>query len=268
MFESQLSVARSAAERAGAIAVSLFEKARVSLKAVNNLVTDADLKAEQAAHAAITKVFPHDSFIGEETQQNKITGADRLWIVDPIDGTGNYAHGVPHFSVSVAYAERGDVKAGVVYDPLRREMFHAVKGEGAFLNNKRLACSPCASIAEALVVTGFYYDRAVTAQPTIDALSRLFGAQVRDVRRTGSAALDFAWVACGRFDAYYEYNLSVWDFAAGMLLVREAGGKCFDRRGEELRLDSTGVAASAPGLAARFMDIVRWAPAGMPIEQS
>jgi myo-inositol-1(or 4)-monophosphatase len=256
------SIALEAARAAGDILCAHFEKVTISQKASHNLLTEADLLSEQAVREIIRNAFPDHSFIGEETAAGNDLSAENLWIVDPLDGTTNYAHGIPHFSVSIAYAHRGEVKAAVVFDPLRRELFHAVKGDGAFLNDKPMNVSTRATVPEALVITGFYYDREETAGPTIDTLKKLFRANIRDMRRTGSAALDCAWVACGRCDAYYEYNLSVWDYAAGMLLVREAGGKCFDRLGNELALGSTGVVAVSRVLAEPVMEIVRWDSAG------
>lgn len=151
----------------------------------------------------------------------------RRFIVDPLDGTTNFAHGYPHFAVSIAYEQEGEIAAGVVYDPLRGELFTAEKGEGAFLNGKRLRVSDARLLDKALLVTGFPYDLKEDIAATLRFFNRFMG-EARAIRRDGSAALNLAYVAAGRFDGYWEEKLGAWDTAAGSLLVSEAGGRMSD----------------------------------------
>jgi myo-inositol-1(or 4)-monophosphatase len=227
-------------------------------KSRNNLVTETDLKCESKIVSMIRNRYPSHAILAEERLDNTDTLSECLWIVDPIDGTNNYAHGIPHFCASIAYAERGKVIAGVVLDPMRNELFTATRGGGAFLNGTRISVSGTPRVSESIVTTGFYYDRGAMMEKTLDTIHSLFAADIRGIRRLGSAALDLCWVACGRFDGYFEYRLSPWDFAAGMLLVREAGGRCSDREGTELSMTSKSVAVSNGRIHNEFVGIVKW----------
>jgi myo-inositol-1(or 4)-monophosphatase len=253
-----MSCAVKAARAAARIMVSKYKTALVFEKSKNNLVTEADIEAEDAVVSVIEKTFPRHLVLAEERHENTDVFSPHLWIVDPIDGTNNYAHAIPHFCVSVAYAEKGKVLAGVIMDPMRKEIFTAEKDCGAFLNGKPLSVSRTRRISEAIITTGFYYDRGRLMEKTLGAIHSLFKADIRGIRRLGSAALDLCWLACGRFDGYFEYQLSPWDFAAGMLLVREAGGKCSDREGKDLTLASKSVVASNGRIQGEFMRIVKW----------
>lgn len=246
-----------AAKKAGAIIAGLRGAAPRS-KSLNNLVTDADVRAEEAIAGVIHEAFPNHAVFGEEGRGVKTLAADNLWVVDPLDGTTNFAHGIPHYSVSIAYAERGVVKAGVVFDPLRGEMFGAAHGQGAFLNGAPIMPSKASRLGEAVVVFGFYYDRGDIMRKTLRAVEKLLEHNIRDIRRTGSAALDLCWVACGRFDAYFEYRLSPWDFAAGALIAGEAGARVADAEGRRLTLESRGVIAASPAVYDEFFGVAAW----------
>jgi myo-inositol-1(or 4)-monophosphatase len=194
----------------------------VTLKGDLDLVTEADYAAETIIRQGIQARFPSHAILGEEGGERPAQSAIR-WIVDPLDGTVNYAHGFPHFAVSIGVADARGVQVGVVYEPLREELFTARRGQPAFLNDVRLQVSTTTELQRALLATGFPYDRHLKE----DNNHREFAAlnlACQGVRRPGSAALDLAYVACGRLDGYWEQDLSPWDVAAGALLVASAGG--------------------------------------------
>jgi myo-inositol-1(or 4)-monophosphatase len=170
--------------------------------------------------------------------------AERLWIVDPLDGTTNFVHQIPHFGVSVAYAEKGTIVAGAVYDPMRDELFRAKSGGGAWCNDRSIRVSGSNALSKSLVATGFYYDRGKTMEKTLAALRALFGKQIHCMRRMGAATLDLAWLACGRYDGYFEYTLAPWDFAAGLMILLEAGGRASDIDGKAANLFAHGLICS------------------------
>ena len=257
-FNEQLRVAQIAARQAGEIVLRLQGDASVSEKALNNLVTEADIKAQEKIIKTIRNHFPEHSIMAEEQDLSAKSGAADLWIIDPLDGTNNFAHSIPHFCISIAYARSGRVVAGAVFDPVRQEMFSATRGRGAFLNDVPISVSKAQTLQEAIIATGFYYDRGEMMRQTLKSIEKLFEANVHGIRRFGSAALDLCWVACGRFDAYFEYNLSTWDFAAGMLLIEEAGGYCTDQKGSRLDLNSSGIAVSNGKFHSEFIKIIGW----------
>ncbi|MDX2234137.1 MAG: inositol monophosphatase family protein [Hyphomonadaceae bacterium] len=201
------------------------ENLQVSRKGPGDFVSAADHKAEQTLFEELSKARPGYGFLMEERGAVEGTDKTHRWIVDPLDGTTNFLHGFAHFSISVGLQREGELVAGVVYDVAKNEMFTAEKGRGAFLNDRRLRVASRTSLPDALVVTGIAArNRTGDGKAKFQAeLDRVVGA-VADVRRLGSAALDLAYVAAGRFDAYWERNLAPWDVAAGAVLVREAGG--------------------------------------------
>jgi myo-inositol-1(or 4)-monophosphatase len=254
-----LDVAISAAYEAGKLVLSKFGKSEISYKgSSNNLVTDADRASERLIAKMIADKFPQASILGEEEHTLKDINAEELWIVDPIDGTTNYAHGIPQFSISIGYSQFGKVMAGVVYDPNRDELFAAKRGSGASLNGTKINVSSNKTLQESIIATGFYYDRGELLDNTLRAIYHLFKGNIQCVRRMGSAALDLCWVACGRFDAYYEYMLSPWDFAAGTLILEEAGGVWTDREGVENGLNSKGILCSNSWLQKDFLSKVSY----------
>ncbi|MGM0688714.1 MAG: inositol monophosphatase family protein [Bacillota bacterium] len=257
-FDKQLKVAQEAVREAGMIVLEQQGKASIFKKGQINLVTDTDLAAQEAIIKIIQDHFPEDSIIAEEQDLSANSDDANLWVIDPLDGTNNFAHKIPHFSISIAYASSGRVTAGVVFDPVRSEMFSALKGKGAFLNGEPISVSETGSLREAIVATGFYYDRGTIMRKTLDSIEKLFEANIHGIRRFGSAALDLCWVACGRFDAYFEYTISSWDFAAGMLILEEAGGRCTNQKGGRLDLNSNGIAVSNGKFHNEFLNIVGW----------
>jgi myo-inositol-1(or 4)-monophosphatase len=248
-----------AADEAGKIICGYFNTGvEVMEKSSNNLVTRADLESEERIVSSIKKTYPNHSFLAEENHPAHSIAPDHLWIIDPLDGTTNFAHGIPHFCVSIAYAHHGDVKMGLVYDPIRKESFYAIPGHGAFLNDMKIGVSRCDALDKSVIATGFYYDRGALMEKTLETVHALFKQNIRDIRRTGSAALDMCWVACGRFDGYFEYRLFPWDFSAAMLIVREAGGVCVDKTGRPLGVTSENVVASNAAISEDFFKFVEW----------
>jgi len=190
---------------------------------INNLVTEVDTKAEAKIIEVIKEYFPAHSIISEEVGE-LTQNSPYKWIIDPIDGTVNFAHGIPICCVSIGLSVNDDMLMGAVYNPMMNELFFAEKGQGATLNGKRIAVSEKSNFEKACLVTGFPYKWPETKEHPIKVFER-FIMQGLPVRRLGSAAIDLCWVACGRFDGFWEYNLSPWDIAAGYLIVTEAGGK-------------------------------------------
>jgi myo-inositol-1(or 4)-monophosphatase len=183
--------------------------------------------------------------------------SENLWIIDPLDGTNNFSNDIPHFSISIAFAQRGKVQMGLIFDPCRKECFTAISGKGAYLNGQKINVSLKSDISHAMVATGFYYDRGEIMEKTLNTIHSLFIYKIRGIRRMGSAALDLAWTSCGRFDVYFEYFLSPWDFAAGMLILKEAGGICLDKFGNEISLDSEGIIATNKNLHKEMISYIK-----------
>ncbi len=222
-LDHRLRFAAHLARRAGGLLRAGYGKAaEVRHKGSVELVTEYDLRSEELIRQALAKAFPGESIEGEEAG---ISGASEArWVIDPLDGTANFAHGVPIFCVSIAWMCGREPQLGVVYDPLRDELFQASAGGGARLNRRPLRVSRESSLAESLLVTGFPYNIRLTPHNNLREYAA-FALRALGVRRLGSAALDLAYVAAGRFDGFWEFGLSPWDFAAGVVLVREAGGQ-------------------------------------------
>ena len=207
-----------------------YQPRHVDHKGAVNLVTQTDRDAEALIVAALREHFPDTAILAEEG--GVIDGKDngQLWLIDPLDGTNNFAHGFPVFAVSIALREGADVLLGVVYDPLHDECFSAVRGQGATLNGEPIHVSGASDLQQGLLATGFPYDRQTADDNNSDALA-LFLRRAQGIRRAGAAAIDMVWVACGRLDGYWEMRLYPWDIAAGLLIVREAGGRVTDYQG-------------------------------------
>ncbi|MGH9773733.1 MAG: inositol monophosphatase family protein [Candidatus Acidiferrales bacterium] len=226
-----LEVATEAAREAGAILMAGHGRPKkISYKGEVDLVTEADKRSEAAIVARLQRNFPQHAIVAEEGSGGEAAAGGRyVWYVDPLDGTTNFAHGYPCFAVSIALHEAGEALAGVVFDPVRDELFSAMRGEGAYLNNKRIRVSVVERLSTALLATGFPSHKR-SENPNIHFYWN-FTLRSHGVRRDGSAALDLCYVACGRFDGFWEFGLKSWDTAAGMLLVREAGGMVTDIAG-------------------------------------
>ncbi|QEH35907.1 Inositol-1-monophosphatase [Aquisphaera giovannonii] len=268
MTRRELQVAEEAARAGGAVAMRFFRKdPAVSTKETDgkvtayNLVSEADVAAERAIVEVIRRAFPKHAVLGEElnggdgTSEAVLTAGD-LWVVDPIDGTNNYVHGVPHFGVSVAYYQGGEAVCGVMGNPPRDEWFLASRGEGATFAGERVRVNGNPRLEDALVAYGYYYDRGAMMEATLSAVRDLLLREIHGVRRMGAATLDLAYVALGHFGAYFEYELAPWDFAAGRLFVEEAGGRVTDGRGNPLPLARTSLVASNGLIHDAVLDIV------------
>lgn len=214
------------AKQAGAflkLEQSRFSADSTELKGKNNLVSYVDRQAEAMIMEGLLPLFPEAVFLGEESGISGNDSADWMWIVDPLDGTTNFIHGLPLFSVSIALCYQKEPVLGVVYEPYREECFSAVKGFGARLNGTTIAVSPAKTLENSLLATGFPYFKFEYMAEYLSLLGFLMEA-TRGMRRMGTAAIDLAYTACGRFEGFFEYNLSPWDVAAGVIIVREAGG--------------------------------------------
>lgn len=210
---------------------------------VSNLVTDADRAAEQCVIDHLSAQFPSHRFLAEERGRVERSASPYLWIIDPLDGTTNFAHGFPFYCVSIGLEYRGRCVLGVVFDPSRNELFTAAEGEGAWVNGHRLHVSETSTLDSSLLVTGFSYDIQETANNNLNHFVR-FALKAQGIRRTGSAALDLCHVAAGRFDGFWEVKLNPWDMAAGSVILREAGGRLTNFHGESLSIYGQELVAS------------------------
>ena len=236
-----LAAAWEAADAAGTlIRESWQEPKRIDYKGAIDLVTSIDRECEQRIVDVLQRNFPHHSILAEEETNLIGTETNHRWIIDPLDGTTNFAHGYPHFSVSIALEHGNEILLGLVYDPMRRECFRAVKSQGATLNGSVIRASAVKELDKALLATGFPYDRRTNADFYLTFFKE-FMTRSQGIRRGGSAALDLCYVACGRIDGFWEFKLRPWDTAAGALIVEEAGGKLTDCSGEpfSIRGDET-----------------------------
>jgi myo-inositol-1(or 4)-monophosphatase len=255
-----LNIAVRAARRAG----SIMNRAslgglEVRAKRANDFVTQVDRAAEDAIIEIVRKAYPEHGFLAEEsgeTRGSSKAGAEYVWVIDPLDGTTNFIHGFPQYCVSIGVQHRGALTHAVVYDPLKNELFTASQGRGAYLNDRRMRVSKCTRLEEALVGTGFPFKEL----SRLDLYTKqLIGIMKNSsgVRRAGAAALDLAYVACGRLDAFWEMGLSAWDMAAGALLVQESGGLVGDLEGGQAFLQSGDIAAGTPKVFPALLEALR-----------
>jgi len=246
-MHGMVNIAVRAARRAGELMVrqlDQLESLKVIEKSRNEFVSQVDRAAEEAIIEVIRDHHPDHAILAEESGA---TGDHEYqWIIDPLDGTTNYLHGFPVFSVSIGVARRGEVEHGVVYDPLRQEIFTASRGQGAQLDGRRIRVSKRTTLQQSLVATGFPYRANLEHIDRYLKMLRAVMLESSGVRRPGSAALDLCYVAAGRVDAFFELGLSKWDIAAGSLIIREAGGRISDFHGRDSYLDSGNVVAGNP----------------------
>ncbi len=212
-------------------------------KETYNLVSDADVESEHAIAGTIREHFPMHEILGEEGHEADLS-AEHLWVIDPLDGTNNFAHHIPHFAISIGYYFQGKATYGLVINPIHNDVYEAVLGRGSTHNGKTIHVGTESRLDQILVGVGFYYDRGNMMVKTLEAIRELFGHNIHGIRRMGTASLDLCQVACGMYGAYFEYQLSAWDFAAGRLIVEEAGGKVTTCDGSELPLAGTSLLAS------------------------
>jgi len=251
MIEAVRKTARGLARDFGEV-----EQLQVSRKGAADFVSAADLKAEQTLFEELTRVRPGYGFLGEE--RGEIPGTDKThrWIVDPLDGTTNFLHAIPHFAINVALERDGLIVAGVTYNPITHDMFWAERGRGAYLNDKRLRVSSRAKLDEAVIATGIPFLGHGQHARFLKELHQI-SQRVAGVRRYGAAALDLAWVAAGRFDGFWERDLGAWDVGAGILLVSEAGGMVSDAEGGDAMLTGGSICAANPALHGIILERLR-----------
>jgi myo-inositol-1(or 4)-monophosphatase len=246
-----VNIAIRAARRAGEIMLrhwNQLESLRVTDKGRNDFVSEVDVAAEAAIVEVIRDHYPDHAVLAEE--RGAEGEHEYQWIIDPLDGTTNYLHGFPVFSVSIAVAFRGELQHGVVYDPFRQEIFSASRGAGALLDGRRIRVSRQHSLAQSLIATGFPYRANLKYLDAYLGMLRDVMTESSGVRRPGSAALDLCYVAAGRVDGFFELGLSKWDIAAGALLIREAGGRISDFQGTDRYMDSGHIVAGNPKIYA------------------
>ncbi len=273
---SQFSFATPAsaiAREAGALLRRYYEKGvTAEFKGDVDIVTEADRSSENLITERIREEFPDHGVFGEEGVREQL-GAEYRWYVDPLDGTTNFAHGFPYFCVSMGLEQRpagipddedGEIVAAVIYEPMRDELFHAERGRGAWRNGKRIHTSACKQLQEALLATGFP-SRKRHESPNIHFYHQLT-LRTHGLRRAGAAAVDLAYVACGRLDGFWEFNLNPWDTAAGLLLVEEAGGEVTRFDGSGFRLDSKEVLANNGKIGEELREVFRTMFAGEEME--
>lgn len=252
----ELEIAVDAARRGGEIVARYYrDGVEIRTKEAFNLVSDADVESEQIIAETIRAAFPGHVILGEELHSGDAQ-AEHAWIVDPLDGTNNFAHQVPQFAVSIAYCHHGRPMAGVVFNPVRDEWYTAARGHGAFFNGKPIHVSSHERLDQTLVGVGFYYDRGKLMERTLEAIGDLFRRQIHGIRRFGAAALDLCSVASGRFGAFFEYQLSPWDYAAGILIVEEAGGVVSDCVGNPLTMTQGSILATNGRLHTAMVEVV------------
>ncbi len=258
---ANLNVMMRAAQKAGRALVRDFgeiENLQVSTKGPGDFVSNADRKAEKIIREELQKARPDYSLLMEESGAHVGEDKDRQFIVDPLDGTTNFLHGLPHWSISIGFEENGEVLAGCVYDPIKDEMFWAERGKGAYLNDRRIRVSSRNRLDQSIVATGIpHIGRGDDNRGQfIERLNRAM-TQTAGVRRWGTASLDLAYVAAGRFDAFWERGLSPWDVAAGIIIVKEAGGILRDGDGKPYRFDAPDILASNERLQSGFQSLIK-----------
>ena len=232
------------------------ENLQVSLKGPANFVTVADKRAEEAIYSELAKARPGYGFIGEEGGTREGTDKSHVWIVDPLDGTTNFLHGMPHFAVSIALQREGAIVAGLIYNPANDDLFLAEKGKGAFLNDQRLRVAGRKKLSEAVIACGLPHLGRGSFETSSQEMAAL-QPKVAGLRRFGAAALDLAWVAAGRFDGFWERNLSAWDMAAGLILVREAGGFASDCEGGDDMMAKGHIAAGNEAIHREILRVLK-----------
>ena len=252
-----LNIGVRAARKAGSIInrASLDGGLNIRAKRANDFDTQVDQAAEQAIIDIVKNAYPDHGFLAEESGASE-GKADTVWIIDPLDGTTNFIHGFPQYCVSIGVQHRGALAHAIVYDPNRNELFTASKGRGAFLNDRRIRVTGQTKLADALVGTGFPFKELTR----LDLYTRQLQSMMRSssgVRRAGAAALDLAYVACGRLDAFWELGLAPWDMAAGVLLIQEAGGLVGDLKGEQTFMESGDICCSTPKIFPALLEALR-----------
>ena len=258
-FSANMNVMIKAARKAGRALAKDFrevENLQVSRKGAGDFVSKADIQAEQIIKSELMNARPTYGWLAEEGGEEPGADPTRRWIVDPLDGTTNFLHGLPHWAVSIALEHKGQIVSGVVYDPSKDELFHAEKGEGAWMNESRLRVSGRAALIESIFATGLPFGGRADLPLTLQDLARLLPATA-GVRRFGAASLDLAYVAAGRYDGFWERRLQAWDIAAGLLIAREAGALSDAMHPGQSILETGGVFGANEPIFDKFAKIIR-----------
>lgn len=231
-----------------------FKASKIEYKGLNDMVSYVDKTAEKMIVDELSKILPDAGFIAEEGTSNK-TGEVYNWIIDPLDGTTNFIHGIPAFAVSIALQKNNELVVGVVYEINQDECFYAWKDSKAYLNGKEIRVSDNEEVSKTLIATGFPYYDFKRQNDYVNLFTNVM-QKCHGLRRIGAASVDMAYTACGRFDAYFEYNLKPWDIAAGILIVRQAGGECFDFEGGDNSLDNGDIVATNGKISKELNQII------------
>ncbi len=260
MNAAMLNTAVRAARNAGNLIKRYVDRTdllKVSQKQPNDFVTEVDKLSEQEIIGTLSEAYPDHAFYAEESGQHNTGDEDRpMWIIDPLDGTTNFIHGIPQFAISIGMQAAGHLQVGVIYDPVHDELFTATRGDGAKLNNRRLRINPDTRLQGSLIATGFPYYQYHYLDHYLAILREVI-TKTSGVRRPGSAALDLAYTAAGRFDGFWEFNLQAWDIAAGTLLIQEAGGIVTDTDGGHDYLKTGNMLCGPPRVHQELLDIIR-----------
>jgi len=258
-MDPMLNMAIRAARAAGDLIVRYVDRVdslKITPKGRNDFVSEVDRQAEREIVNILQKAYPSHGFLGEEGGRQGTARGDFVWVIDPLDGTTNFLHGFPQFAVSIALMHKGHIECGVVYDPLRQELFTAKRGGGAMLNNRRVRVTRQNTLKGALLGTGIPFKDQRYVEPYLHMLRELI-KDTAGVRRAGSAALDLAYVACGRLDGFWEIGLKKWDMAAGILLIQEAGGIVTDFEGGDKYLETGNLLTASPRLHMVMAEVIR-----------
>lgn len=259
MREPLINIAIEAARSGGNLiirAMKRMDTVQIAEKGHNDFVTEVDQRVEREIIDIIHKSYPSHRILAEESGESG-DESDTVWIIDPLDGTRNFIHGFPHFAISIAVMVKNRLEHAVIYDPLRQELFTASRGKGAKLNDRRIRVSPRKELETCLLGTGFAYRHTDPDNETAPKLLQNLLGTCGDVRRAGAATLDLAYVACGRLDGFWEHGLKVWDMAAGVLLIKEAGGMVTDTNGGETYLKTGNVLAANPTLVRQILKTIK-----------
>lgn len=246
-------VAREAGEL---VQEGFYRRRQIAHKSQRELVTSVDVASERLIRQRISHKFPDHHIVAEELSPDGSLSGKTVWVVDPLDGTNNFAHGVPFFAISIAVVVQGCLSVGVIVDPLRNEEFAAISGEGSELCEQKISVSNTENIADSLLATGFPYDISPNSENNLDWFVR-FSYASQGIRRIGSAALDLAYTACGRFDGFWELKLKPWDMSAGALIVKQAGGVVTDFDNKPWQISSDRIVAANPQVHQQMISLIK-----------
>src|SRR3990167_115346 len=259
MMHPMLNIAVQAARQSSRIILRFLDqmdKVEITEKSINDFVTQVDKMSEETIISHIKKAYPDHSIMSEESGYQKGFNEDYCWVIDPLDGTRNFMHGYPHFSISIAVMKNNVTELGLVYDPIRQELFTATRGQGAYVNSRRMRISAAKRLGQTLIATGFPFRSKENIKSYLNIFEKIF-TKCGDIRRAGSAALDLAYVAAGRLDGFWESNLFNWDMAAGALMIKEAGGIVTDFQNGETYLECGSIVAGNPKIHKELVGLIR-----------